>query len=320
MIGTSAGRAVLAAGMICLLAATAAAEQPLVFSHSSDYTRVSGRLAWRDLEGGFWDLMFMAPKNDDPHKGHFVLGKPKLLAGFKDGDMVDVTGKISADQMSIYQAGTMYDVATIKLQGAPLSTQPDSPWLLVDGERADYQKMPGEEAQFTGKLWGKEVIPESGSPARAVPEPVVPGKVVPKTGTSGKIVPKADGPARPQPPVAEAEANPPVAGPGKPAAGPNVNPGAAPPTIEPAPAPVPGADVKPGAAPGTFYRLALLIDGDKRALLIGDQGRLVPLIGMDVQIKGKQLPTMAAAPSPIRVGWVRALPAKPPSSSQPEKP
>ena len=157
---------------------TPPASQPdvtLVYYHNADYTSVVGELIWRDLEGGFWQLNYLPPNSRaaaaDPHGGHFVLGKLPNFKGLNSGDWVRVTGQISANQISIFMAGTMYQAKTVqpfacKVDNAPASqpnvrTAPNGGWLPVDGNGDEYRSADGEERVFTGWLRIKEeVLPD----------------------------------------------------------------------------------------------------------------------------------------------------------------
>ena len=82
------------------------------YTHAPDYSWVTGQLQYQDIEGGFWIIRFGS--RDAPYNGQFVLGKDPRLQNFKDGDLVKITGKISQDQISIYQAGTTYTLQSIE--------------------------------------------------------------------------------------------------------------------------------------------------------------------------------------------------------------
>lgn len=87
------------------------ARQPL--AHAPDYSWVIGKLEYNPIEGGFWQIRF--GKESDLYHGKFVLGNQPQLSSFRHGDLVKITGKISQDQVSIYQAGTLYDLESIDL-------------------------------------------------------------------------------------------------------------------------------------------------------------------------------------------------------------
>lgn len=82
-------------------------------SHAPDYSWVIGRLGYNPIEGGFWQIRF--GKENDSYHGKFVLGKHPKLSSFRHGDLVKITGKISEDQVSIYQSGTLYNLESIDL-------------------------------------------------------------------------------------------------------------------------------------------------------------------------------------------------------------
>lgn len=82
-------------------------------SRAPDYSWVIGRLEYNSIEGGFWQIRF--GKENDPYNGKFVLGNQPQLSRFRHGDLVKITGKISQDQVSIYQSGTLYNLESIDL-------------------------------------------------------------------------------------------------------------------------------------------------------------------------------------------------------------
>ena len=83
------------------------------YTHAPDYSWVTGQLQYQDIEGGFWIIRFGS--RDASYNGQFVLGKDPRLQNFKDGDLVKITGQISQEQISIYQAGTIYTLQSIEL-------------------------------------------------------------------------------------------------------------------------------------------------------------------------------------------------------------
>jgi hypothetical protein len=86
------------------------------YSHNSDYTLISGKLTYSDLEGGFWQINYLAPNDPaDEHRGKFVLGNPALLDDAKDGEFVRLTGFVRPleEQVSFYMAGTLYSITGV---------------------------------------------------------------------------------------------------------------------------------------------------------------------------------------------------------------
>ena len=77
----------------------------------NELSTLDGTLEWHDLEGGFWKLRF--GDAGAAHGGAVVLGKPPELQGFEAGQRVRVTGRVSPMQMSIFMAGTTYDLDTV---------------------------------------------------------------------------------------------------------------------------------------------------------------------------------------------------------------
>lgn len=84
------------------------ADQRDRFAHADDLSWLVGRLQRENFEGGFWRIEFGA--EDAPHGGSLVLGNPPALAGMREGALVRVEGHVDADRMSIWMAGTIYDV------------------------------------------------------------------------------------------------------------------------------------------------------------------------------------------------------------------
>lgn len=87
------------------------------YSHSFSYQYVSGRLQHVDLEGGYWIIVYAtgAQAEKDKYGGKLVLeADSRLLDGFKDGDLVLLTGGVDADRMGIQMAGTYYKVKRIE--------------------------------------------------------------------------------------------------------------------------------------------------------------------------------------------------------------
>lgn len=80
--------------------------------YAQDFSWVQGRLELNPVEGGFWQIRFGS--QNAPHDGKFVLGNDPKLYQFEDGDLVKITGEISPQQVSIFQAGTMYEIISIE--------------------------------------------------------------------------------------------------------------------------------------------------------------------------------------------------------------
>lgn len=80
--------------------------------HAADYSWVVGRLDYSQIEGGFWIIRY--ENQTDQFGGKFVLGRDSKLEGFADGDLVKITGQIAQNQVSIYQAGTLYQIDSIQ--------------------------------------------------------------------------------------------------------------------------------------------------------------------------------------------------------------
>lgn len=81
-------------------------------SHAPDYSWIVGRLEYSQIEGGFWAIDYQDAT--DKFGGKFVLGRDLRLEGFAPGDLVKITGQIAQNQVSIYQAGTLYQIESIQ--------------------------------------------------------------------------------------------------------------------------------------------------------------------------------------------------------------
>lgn len=149
--------AFVAAGIVLVSTpATAPAADAPGYSHNAAFTEVTGQLKWSRIEGGFWMIQYIDPANKaaagaDAHRGRFVLGKPKELAGFNDGDWVRLAGQISENQASDWQAGTIFDVKTVQRVAAPSAPQ-SNPWHNVLAGTADYTDAVSEERELSGEL------------------------------------------------------------------------------------------------------------------------------------------------------------------------
>ncbi len=90
------------------------------WGHDAGYTRLYGRLEHSSLEGGFWTVVYepvVSRARKDRYHGHFVLTvHPSVLAGFKDRDMVVITGHVETDRMGIEMSGSYYRVRTLRHQ------------------------------------------------------------------------------------------------------------------------------------------------------------------------------------------------------------
>ena len=146
--------------LVCMLSAGAAdveapavkpAKAPAVrYGHNADYSRISGRLIWADIEGGHWQIRFIDPAGPaaakDKYRGRFTLGTPKLLKGFKAGEWVTLTGRPRPDMATIWQTGTLYEVKTVRRLGPAPKVQPLDPKTAKLVARAD--RMHRERRRF----------------------------------------------------------------------------------------------------------------------------------------------------------------------------
>jgi hypothetical protein len=91
-------------------ASTAALEKQQMESTKKAVT-LKGRLAWKDLEGGFWAMTVKG------NQYHFH-GDAKLFTGVKAGDMVTVKGALF-DGVCTHMYGTAITVASIRRDVKP---------------------------------------------------------------------------------------------------------------------------------------------------------------------------------------------------------
>jgi hypothetical protein len=85
--------------------------------HLPSFMYVSGRLEHSALEGGFWQVVYATGPDaaKDQYGGKLVLEvDQKLLAGFKSGDLVFLTGALDLDRAGIQMAGPHYRVKKIE--------------------------------------------------------------------------------------------------------------------------------------------------------------------------------------------------------------
>lgn len=68
--------------------------------------KLSGRIAYRDIETGVWVL-----EGDDGRTYQLAGGDRKIK---KDGQRVEVEGKVDNDTMTIHMVGPVFNVATYK--------------------------------------------------------------------------------------------------------------------------------------------------------------------------------------------------------------
>lgn len=68
--------------------------------------KLTGRVVYRDLEGGVWVL-----EGDDGRTYQLAGGDRKIK---KDGQRVEVEGKVADDTMTIHMVGPVFDVASYR--------------------------------------------------------------------------------------------------------------------------------------------------------------------------------------------------------------
>ena len=94
---------------------------PAEYGHARDYSWVQGKLVWNGVEGGHWQIYYMEKKapglRAEKYRGHFTLGRPVQLKGFKHGEWVRITGKPQPMMCSSYMTGTLYKIKTVKRLG-----------------------------------------------------------------------------------------------------------------------------------------------------------------------------------------------------------
>jgi cob(I)alamin adenosyltransferase len=70
--------------------------------------KLTGRVVYRDLEGGVWVL-----EGDDGRTYQLAGGDRKIK---KDGQRVEVEGKVDDDAMTIHMVGPVFNVASYRFQ------------------------------------------------------------------------------------------------------------------------------------------------------------------------------------------------------------
>ena len=68
--------------------------------------KLTGRIVYRDLEGGVWVL-----EGDDGRTYQLAGGDRKIK---KDGQRVEVDGQVDSDAMTIHMVGPVLNVATYR--------------------------------------------------------------------------------------------------------------------------------------------------------------------------------------------------------------
>jgi hypothetical protein len=163
------------AALLLSLAAAASADPPPEaqragqFAHRADHTYLSGQLVRGTGDGtASWRIRYVPPGSPleaiDPHAGVLALAADERLAGFQDGDWVEITGKILGPASRPAEAAPRYQLADIGRTGEKRPGPPLTPARLGELEALfkalgdeDYQKR--EDAQQAILKSGLDALP-----------------------------------------------------------------------------------------------------------------------------------------------------------------
>lgn len=87
-------------------------QDPVVYSHNQDYSRISGVLFNLDARAPFYGIAFSHDLNA-PHGGYFVLGSSEVLFPYIPGDRLTITGELRDLPFAAWQWGTAYEIHSI---------------------------------------------------------------------------------------------------------------------------------------------------------------------------------------------------------------
>ena len=84
--------------------------------HASDYSWLKGDLQHINMGGGFWKLRYRPISDeDDRYGGSVVLTADSRISQFREGDVVYVEGRVTAEKSTPYTAAPVYEVRNIRL-------------------------------------------------------------------------------------------------------------------------------------------------------------------------------------------------------------
>ena len=88
-------------------------------SRSADYTKLTGQLFHVHIDGGLWVLRYAPLSQEDANGGSVVLTRDQQMDNFREGDLVEVEGKLLDQKGSARLGARLYRVQTITLVDRP---------------------------------------------------------------------------------------------------------------------------------------------------------------------------------------------------------
>ena len=94
-----------------------------LYGHANDYSWLVGRLQRVHMQGGRWKIRYAPLDKEDRWGGSVVLAPDIRLDRYEDGDDIYVEGEILSSRASLYIAGPLYRIQTVKSSSALQSSQ-----------------------------------------------------------------------------------------------------------------------------------------------------------------------------------------------------
>ncbi len=85
------------------------------FRHAPDFSWLMGRLRRIHVTGGTWKIRYRPIDEQDRWGGSVILSEDARVDKFKDGDFVYVAGEIIVKRPTVYLAGPLYRISTIRI-------------------------------------------------------------------------------------------------------------------------------------------------------------------------------------------------------------
>ena len=89
-------------------------------SHATDFSRLTGQLAFVHADGGLWVLRYAPLAEEDQNGGSVILARDRMMNNYKEGDLVSVEGQVISQKGSARLGGPLYRVQSINLVDRPL--------------------------------------------------------------------------------------------------------------------------------------------------------------------------------------------------------
>ena len=87
----------------------------IVYGHGENYNWVIGKLQRVHVPGGEWKIRYLELDKIDRWGGSMVLAPDIRLENFSNGDCIYIEGEILVERPSLYLAGPLYRVRTIRI-------------------------------------------------------------------------------------------------------------------------------------------------------------------------------------------------------------